>query len=759
MVDNMGYPRSCTIALALIFVGVAVLAASPEAEAHFPDDYPYKEDKCPLDSILVIDISASMGAQSGPPGAQYIDTAKQGAKAFVEELGPDDQSALVTYNGDAYLDQELTFNHQETWDAIDNVSAYGDTDIPKGVEMGHAEMTSTRARLAAAPDQARAIMIVVGDGDGINYPHNAADAVKSSGIEVFVIKVGAGASADQFQTMASRPLSTYYKEAMTSIQIEQRFDEIIEEVPKVCVNFEMDAPWCFDGEPTVANINDLRVRVPYQLQSLEVDWGDGAPDTYTTASPPWVHSHLYTTPGFKTVKMTARDTATPANVDETTRSFYISGCPAVDFTCTGLEHPNWGWIQFNDRTFDADNDVVSYEWDFGDGSTGTGPNPMHDYGGAGTWTVNLTVTDADGNEGWYEDECVSVYNAPPEAGSPEQLVYYEGETVRFQVWGMDPDDDPTTWNMKPGSLPTKPIWDAKTLTFEMPTTKGSGGGSPYTTAFSIQDPYFAPVTTTTTIHILPTPPSLPPSNADSDGDGAPDRADLCIACTLEEHQAEYDAWVAEQDAVEAAHGGDRNNGGEGPLGGSYNHSGGGGGNVVDPSGDEDHDTVLNQADNCLGMWNPRQADLDGDDLGDACDADIDGDLLPNVDGRGRALDNCIYAFNPLQQDSDGDGVGDACRGDVDSDGVQDGDDNCRWVPNPLQADADGDGVGDACQDRAPPWAAWDDVPDDPPANGHQTGQGPVASGGLSTVASWSIGLAIVLAVLGAGLVVLMRRRA
>jgi PKD repeat protein len=45
---------------------------------------------------------------------------------------------------------------------------------------------------------------------------------------------------------------------------------------------------------------------------------------------------------------------------------------------------------------DSDGSVVSYDWDFGDGSTGTGVAATHDYSAAGTYPVRLTVTDDDG---------------------------------------------------------------------------------------------------------------------------------------------------------------------------------------------------------------------------------------------------------------------------------------------------------------------------------------------------------------------------
>jgi cysteine-rich repeat protein len=52
-------------------------------------------------------------------------------------------------------------------------------------------------------------------------------------------------------------------------------------------------------------------------------------------------------------------------------------------------------------------------------------------------------------------------------------------------------------------------------------------------------------------------------------------------------------------------------------------------------------TTTNCDDNCAFVDNPDQADLDGDSLGDACDADIDGDGMPNY------YEGTLYTFDPL----------------------------------------------------------------------------------------------------------------
>jgi hypothetical protein len=166
---------------------------------------------------------------------------------------------------------------------------------------------------------------------------------------------------------------------------------------------------------------------------------------------------------------------------------------------------------------------------------------------------------------------------------------------------------------------------------------------------------------------------------------------------------------------------------------------------VDPwEGDDDHDGILNEDDDCpTSNGNSTQdlvgcQDIDGDGWSNTGDAfftdptqwlDTDGDGFgDNASGfQGDQCPNEVGVANgtngvgcPLViPDSDDDGVpdvDDACPGtaagvvvnetgcepapppppDNDGDGVVNADDNCPDSSNADQADADGDGVGDAC---------------------------------------------------------------
>lgn len=145
---------------------------------------------------------------------------------------------------------------------------------------------------------------------------------------------------------------------------------------------------------------------------------------------------------------------------------------------------------------------------------------------------------------------------------------------------------------------------------------------------------------------------------------------------------------------------------------------------VDFLADTDGDEIPDHEDNCPTTENPEQTDTDGDETGDACDDDDDGDGLSDEDELAAGIDS-------LDPDTDDDGVSD---GPLDPDGggpILAGPDGCPDNPDEsepgacgCEIDADGDGAND-CLDLCPddankiaPGACGCGVPDaDADANG------------------------------------------
>jgi outer membrane protein OmpA-like peptidoglycan-associated protein len=130
---------------------------------------------------------------------------------------------------------------------------------------------------------------------------------------------------------------------------------------------------------------------PDATQPVSYSWafGDGSTASGMSASKSW------NAPGSYTV------TATANNGRSTSTSSCTVAVTALPPEIVTMSASSTTFDVCEPRTVNFTSNVrgenVTYRWDFGDGSTGTGANPSHTYSQAGAYTVTLTITNDGGS--------------------------------------------------------------------------------------------------------------------------------------------------------------------------------------------------------------------------------------------------------------------------------------------------------------------------------------------------------------------------
>lgn len=164
--------------------------------------------------------------------------------------------------------------------------------------------------------------------------------------------------------------------------------------------------------------------------------------------------------------------------------------PAASFSasCTGLA------CTFNGTgSSDFDGSVASYEWDFGDGNTGTGATPGHTFAASGAYTVTLTVRDNDGTISDPATQSAAVTNLAPAASFTHSCTdlacTFDGTgssdtdgTIASYAWTFGDGNSGT------GATPSHTYGAGGTYTVTLTVTDNAGGTDALSTSVTVTEP-------------------------------------------------------------------------------------------------------------------------------------------------------------------------------------------------------------------------------------------------------------------------------
>ena len=167
------------------------------------------------------------------------------------------------------------------------------------------------------------------------------------------------------------------------------------------------------------------------MSALTYQWAFGDGSVATDVSP----LHNYQNAGSYTVVLTATSVyGCRVTKDKVLDDFFTQ--PMADFTvspdtlCQGADNV------FTDKSVDANNNIVSWAWTFGDGSGSTDRNPVKRYAEPGDYPVQLVVANGAGCVSVPFTSNVVVYLQPVIDAGPSFIVA-QGSQVRFTPTAND----------------------------------------------------------------------------------------------------------------------------------------------------------------------------------------------------------------------------------------------------------------------------------------------------------------------------------
>ena len=203
------------------------------------------------------------------------------------------------------------------------------------------------------------------------------------------------------------------------------------------------------GPNCVNSVVTIFTSAPSYITSYLFDFGDGT----TQGSGSGATSHAWTTPGTYAITVTTTDnngcieTSAPYNIT-------ISG-PTVNFTTpTQISCGPLAASFQSTSTAAPGTSLASFTWDFGDGGTGTGATPNHNYSFQGIFPVKLVVVDNNGCKDSLTKANFITVSIPVAKFFTDDSLYCPASNIKFNNTSTGGFNPVYIWDFKDGTTYT-----------------------------------------------------------------------------------------------------------------------------------------------------------------------------------------------------------------------------------------------------------------------------------------------------------------
>lgn len=194
------------------------------------------------DIVLAIDSSGSMDWNDPD------DLRKVAAKQFIDAFLPEDQGAVVDFDGSADILIHLTKSKDSIKTAIDTIDSSGITNIDAAINTGIDELISSYAK-----EENQKIIILLTDGEGDYYSSTTQRAINNK-IKIYTVGLGSDVDEVLLETIAAATDGIYYQIA-SSDDLLDAFKRVQDDTIGEGDTTDTDG----DGLPDIVEITGFRV--------------------------------------------------------------------------------------------------------------------------------------------------------------------------------------------------------------------------------------------------------------------------------------------------------------------------------------------------------------------------------------------------------------------------------------------------------------------------------------------------------------------